>query len=279
MSRLRQMMIEELSRRNYGARTAKAYVGAVARFSKHFGRNPTRLGPDEVRAFQLHLRERGLSFSTYNVTTCALRFLYCVVLGRSDMTTMIPFARVERRLPTILAQDEVKRLLTSIDHARDRVIVTVAYACGLRVAELASLRVDDIDGARKLLHVHAGKGRKDRLVPLSPSLLELLRNYYRVMRPKPWLFPGANPDSHVDTRTVQRVVRDAALAAGLKKHVTPHMLRHTFATHLLEAGVPLSTVQTLLGHSSIATTLRYHHLSRTVVTATVSPLEFLDITR
>jgi site-specific recombinase XerD len=273
------MMIEELSRRNYGVRTTKAYLGAVARFSRHFGRNPTRLGADEIRAFQLHLRERGLSFSTYNVTTCALRFLYCIVLGRGDMTTVIPFARKERRLPTILAQDEVRRLLSSIDDCRDRAIVTLAYAAGLRVAELASLRVADVDGARKLLHIHAGKGRKDRLVPLSPSLLEMLRRYYRAVRPEVWLFPGADRSTHVDARTIQRIVRQAALAAGLTKPVTPHTLRHCFATHLLEAGVPLSTVQTLLGHSSIATTLRYHHMARTVVTASVSPLDFLDLTR
>ena len=220
MTPLRQRMIEEMVRRNYGERTIKTYVGAIAAIAKHEKKTPTRLTADEVRAWQLSMRERGLSFSTYNTHSCALRFFFRYVDPRgADLTTLVPFARRERKLPTILAQDEVRALLAAITDGRDRVMVTVAYACGLRVSELASLRVVDVDGARKLLHIHAGKGRKDRLVPLSDSLLSLLRDSYRIYRPKEWLFVG-HDGAHVVDRTVQRAVREAGVRAGIKKKVT-----------------------------------------------------------
>jgi len=277
MTPLRKRMIDELVRRNYGERTIKTYVGAVAAIAKHFRKSPDKLTADEVRAWQLSLRERGRSFSTYNIHSCALRFFFRYVDPRcADLTTLVPFARRERKLPTILAQNEVRALLAAITDGRDRVMVTVAYACGLRVSELASLRIEDVDGARKLLHIHAGKGRKDRLVPLSDSLLSLLRDYYRVYRPKEWLFVGPR-GGHVVDRTVQRAVCEAGIRAGIRKKVTPHILRHCFATHMLEAGVDLRTVQSMLGHSNIATTIRYHHVARQVVTAVKSPLDILDL--
>lgn len=270
-------MIDELVRRNYGERTIKTYVGAVAAIARKFKKSPDKLTADEVRAWQLSMREQGRSFSTYNTHSCALRFFFRYVDPRGDdLTILVPFARRERKLPTILSQDEVRALLASIADGRDRVMVTVAYACGLRVSELASLRVVDVDGARKLLHIHAGKGRKDRLVPLSESLLSLLRDYYRIYRPKEWLFVGSR-GGHVVDRTVQRAVREAGVRAGMKKKVTPHTLRHCFATHMLEAGVDLRTVQSMLGHNNIATTIRYHHVARQVVTAMKSPLDILDI--
>lgn len=276
MTALRQRMIEELTRRNYGARTIRAYVAAVAAIARHYKKPPDRLTAGEVRSWQLGLRERGLSFSTYNTHSCALRFFFRFVDVRGDdLTTLVPFARKERRLPAILSQDEVRALLRAVENGRDRVMITLAYACGLRVSELASLRVGDVDGARKLLHIHAGKGRKDRLVPLSDSLLNLLREYWRVYRPREWLFVGER-GGHVHDRTVQRAVRDAARDAGVKKKVTPHTLRHCFATHMLEAGVDVRTVQSMLGHTSIGTTIRYHHVARHVVTATRSPLDILD---
>jgi integrase/recombinase XerD len=277
MTPLRQRMIDELVRRNYGERTIKTYVGAVAAIARRFKKSPDKLTADEVRAWQLSMREQGLSFSTYNTHSCALRFFFRYVDPRgADLTTLVPFARRERKLPTILAQDEVRALLAAITDGRDRVMVTVAYSCGLRVSELTSLRVVDVDGARKLLHIHAGKGRKDRLVPLSDSLLSLLRDYYRIYRPKQWLFVGPR-GGHVVDRTVQRAVREAGVRAGIKKKVTPHTLRHCFATHMLEAGVDLRTVQSMLGHNNIATTIRYHHVARQVVTAMKSPLDILDV--
>jgi integrase/recombinase XerD len=276
MTPLRQRMIDELVRRNYGARTIKTYVGNMVAIARHFKKSPDKLTADEVRAWQLGLREQGLSFSTYNTHSCALRFFFRYVDPRGeDLTTLVPFARRERKLPAILSQAEVRALLAAITDGRDRVMVTIAYACGLRVSELASLRVTDIDGARKLIHVHAGKGRKDRLVPLSDSLLTLLRDYYRVYRPKEWLFVGER-GGHVVDRTVQRAVREAAVAARIRKKVTPHTLRHCFATHMLEAGVDIRTVQSMLGHTSIGTTIRYHHVARQVVTAMKSPLDILD---
>jgi integrase/recombinase XerD len=275
-SPLRQRVTDELTRRNFSPRTISAYVGAIARFAAHFRRCPTLLGVEEVQAWQLLLRQKKLSFSTYNTASCALRFLYCKVLGRSNMTAQIQFARRERKLPTLLSQDEVRALLAAVVGRRDRVVVTVAYACGLRVAELASLRVSDIDVARKLLHVHAGKGRKDRLVPLPDSLLALLAQHVDAQQKGEWLFRGESEGRHVDARTIQRVVKEAAVAAGITKRVTPHVLRHCFATHMLEAGIDLHTVGALLGHNSPATTLRYHHMTRAVVTATRSPLDLLE---
>ena len=276
MTPLRQRMIEELRRRNYGDRTIKSYIAGVAAFAKFHRRSPDQLGPDDVRKYQLHLRdEKKLSFSSYNIVTCSLRFFYRYVSPKDDVVGMVPFARVERKLPVILSQDEVRALLDAVDNIRDRVIVTVAYSCGLRLREVATLRVVDIDGQRKLVHVKSGKGKKDRLVPLSPSLLEMLRLYWKVTRPSEWLFPGHKGCDHVDDRTIQRAVDKAARKAGIKKKVTPHILRHCFATHLLEAGVDLRILQSLLGHTRIGTTFRYHHVSRVDVTATKSPLDLL----
>lgn len=279
MTPLRQRMIEELRRRNYGDRTVKTYVGAVAAFALFFKQCPTRLGADHIRRYQLHLRDdRQLSFSTYNTTTSALRFLYAVVVGQPDLVGMIPFARRERRLPSILSQQEVERMRDVVaPRARDRLIIDLLYGCGLRVSELASLRAGDLDEQRQLVHVHSGKGRKDRLVPLSSTLVALVLAWRQVMdlRRDDWLFRGVGSATHIDTRTVQRLVTDAGVAAGIEKKVTPHVLRHCYATHMLEAGIDLRVVQSCLGHDRIGTTYRYHHVSRHVVTATVSPLDLL----
>ena len=279
MTPLRQRMIEELSRRNYGERTIQTYVRAVAAFALYFKQSPARLGADEIRRYQLHLRDdRKLSFSTYNTTTCALRFLYRVVVDRPNLVGMIPFARHERRLPSILSQTEVERLRQVVaPWARDRLIIDLLYGCGLRVSELAALRAGDLDEHRQLVHVHCGKGRKDRLVPLSSTLVSLVLAWRSVMQlaREDWIFRGTNSEAHIDTRTVQRLVSDAGIAAGITKKVTPHVLRHCYATHMLEAGIDIRIVQSCLGHQRIGTTFRYHHVSRHVVTATVSPLDFL----
>lgn len=228
MTPLRQRMIEELRRRNYAERTIRTYVLGVAAFARFHNRSPETLGAEEIRQYQLHLRnEKKLSFSSYNTVTCALRFFYRHVVGISDdVVGVVPFARKERKLPAILSQEEVREILAAVERQRDRVLITVAYACGLRVSEVATLKVGDIDGKRMLVHVHSGKGRKDRLVPLAPSLLEMLRVWWLVMRPKDWLFPGMKAGTHVDTRTIQRAVRRAVENAGIKKKVTPHTLRH-----------------------------------------------------
>ena len=279
MTPLRQRMTEELRRRNYGDRTIETYIRAVAAFALFFKRSPTLLGPDHIRQYQLYLRdERKLSFSTYNTVTCALRFLYRFVVDKPDIVGMIPFARRERPLPSILSQGEVERMRDAVaGRARDRLIIDLLYGCGLRVNELATLRVGDLDEARKLVHVRLGKGKKDRLVPLSASLIALIGAWREVMAlcPDDWLFRAVGRDGHIDSRTLQRVVHDAAVLAQIPKKVTPHVLRHSYATHMLEAGIDLRVVQSCLGHGRIGTTFRYHHVSRHVVTATMSPLDLL----
>src|SRR3989304_4928662 len=216
MTPLRQRMIEELSRRNYAERTIKTYVAGVAAFARFHRRSPELLGADDVRRFQLHMRDdKKLSFPSYNTVTCALRFFYKNVMGRDDaeVVGMVPFARKERKLPTILSQDEVRAVLDAVLKHRDRVLITVAYACGLRVSEVATLKVADIDGKRMLVHVHSGKGRKDRLGSLPASLPELLRLWWRGMRPTEWPFPGVRPGTHVDPRPTPPAARAPARTA------------------------------------------------------------------
>lgn len=275
MTPLRQRMIEELQRRNYSERTISTYVGAVAGFARHFGRSPADLGLEEIRAWQLLMREKGFSWSTYNVHTCAFRFFYTVVLGLELKVEDIPYARRPHKLPVVLSQDEVVRLIQNVDSPRDRIVITTTYGCGLRVAEVATLKVADVDGARRLLHVRHGKGGKERLLPLADGHLELLRAWWKVRRPVDFLFPGEDPSRAVSTRTIARAVAAAAKRAGIKKHVTPHVLRHSFATHLVESGTNIRVVQELLGHAWLTTTLVYTHVARGVVTATKSPLELI----
>lgn len=276
MTPLRQRMIDELRRRNYAEKTVSTYVTVVASFAKHFNRSPELLGADEVRAWQMLLRTSGASWSWYNVHTCALRFFFGTVLERSDFIAHIPYARRPRRLPVVLSQAEMLRLFECIERARDRVLLTTAYACGLRISEIASLRVEDIDSERMLVHIRHAKGDKERIVPLSDKLIEILRSWWRLRRPTTWLFPSEHGgDRHVSTRTVGRAVAVAAQRAGIRKHVTPHVLRHSFATHLVEAGTNIHIVQNLLGHARLDTTRIYTHVSRQVITATKSPLDLL----
>jgi len=278
MTPLRKRMIDALRVRNYAKATIRSYVAAVASFARHHGRSPEDLGVDDIVAWQLHLRDEAkLSWSTLNVNVCALRFLYSQVLPRDWDVKDIPYARRPRRLPTVLSQDEVVALFDGCGRAVHRVFIQTMYACGLRVSEAATLRVDDIDSRRMLVHVREGKGRKDRLVPLSPRLLLILRRYWRTFKPKPWLFSGASRDGHISVRTGQRAVSRAARAAGIDRNVTAHTLRHSFATHLLEAGVDISTVQSLLGHHRLSTTQIYNHVTRKVITATKSPFELLEV--
>jgi integrase/recombinase XerD len=277
MTPLRQRFIEDLRLRNYARRTIDSYVGRVAGFAKHFGRSPELLGPDEVRAFQLHLIQRGLSWSSFNQAVCALRFLYRVTLGRPEQLPFIPFAKKPRTIPSVLSQEEVVRLLEAAPAGRDRVLLQVAYGCGLRLDELLHLRVSDIDSSRMILHVHHGKGGKDRLVPLSPRLLQELRAYWRRYRPRTWLFPGRKPDAPMTDGGIQRRLRHALKRAGLNKPCSMHTLRHSYATHLLEAGVDVLVLKALMGHSSLQTTARYLHISTHRLHQTPSLLDLLVV--
>jgi site-specific recombinase XerD len=261
MTPLRQRFIDDLRLRNKSPRTIETYVLRVALFARHFGRSPALLGPEEIRAYQQHLLTRNVSWSQFNQAVCALRFLYNVTLGRPDLITHLPFAKRPRTLPVVLSPEEVVRFLEAALPGRDRTLLDVAYSCGLRLKELLGLEVRDIDSARLVLHIRQGKGQKQRFVPLSPRLLDVLRAYWRECRPATWLFAGVKPLQALTDGAVQRLCRRTARRAGLGKHVTPHTLRHSFATHLLEAGVDLLSVQALLGHSHFNTTAKYLHVS------------------
>jgi site-specific recombinase XerD len=274
MTPLRQRLIEELTRRNYSPRTIEAYVDAVARTARHFNCAPDRLTSDQLRQYQLHLIARSASWSQFNQIACGLRFFYRHVLDRSDLVPLVVFGKKPRTLPMVLSPDQVRQLLDAVPVGRNRLLFQIAYGCGLRVSELTHLRVADIDSARSLLWVRRGKGNKDRGVPLPEVLLDQLRDHWRVHRPTNWLFPGRNGHP-VHVATLQRACQIARRVAGLPARVTIHTLRHCYATHLLEAGTDLPTLQGLLGHSDIGTTMRYIHLRSDRLPQVRSPLEWL----
>ncbi len=275
MTPLRQRFIEDLRLRNYAARTIETYVGRIVAFAQYFGRSPELLGPEEVRAFQLHLLERKASWSSFNQAVCALRFLYGTTLDRPEQLPLIPYGKRPKTLPSVLAPQEVLRLIGAAPTARDRTFLQVAYGCGLRLSELIHLRVTDIDSARMVIHVRQGKGAKDRLVPLSQRLLEELRAYWRQCRPRPWLFPGDKPEQPISGSNMQRRFAQLVKRVGLTKHCSLHTLRHSYATHLLEAGVDLLTLKMLLGHRTLETTARYLHVSTQRLHETPSLLDLL----
>jgi len=274
MTALRTRMLEDLRIRNYAAKTQRVYVQSVAGFARHFGRSPDVLGPEEIRAYLMHLRdERKVSWSRFNQVVSALRFLYRYTLGREEMVPHLPYPRGERRLPRVLSVEEARRFLGSIANLKHRAALTTAYAAGLRVSEVVGLRVGDVDSQRMVIHVRQGKGRKDRMVMLSTQLLALLRAYVRAVRPGEWLFPGAVPARPLTVRSLQQACAKAARVSGLQKPVSVHTLRHSFATHLLEAGTDLRAIQTLLGHGSVRTTQRYTHVSTLRLQSIRSPLD------
>jgi site-specific recombinase XerD len=277
MTPLRQRFIDDLRIRNYAASTIEAYLAGVVRFVKHFGRSPDLLGPEDVRAFQVHLLHKGTSWSQFNQTVCALRFFYRVTLGRPEELPLIPYGKRPKTLPAVLGVEEVSRLIQAATPGRDRVLLQIAYGCGLRLGELLHLQVAAIDSARMVLHVRQGKGGKDRLVPLSVRLLEDLRAYWRLCRPRTWLFPGQKPDQPLSRGNVQRNFRRTARRAGISKRCSMHTLRHSYATHLLEAGVDLLTLKALLGHRSLQTTAHYLHVSTQRLRQTPSLLDLLVV--
>ena len=277
MTLLRQRMLEDLQLRHYSPTTIRLYLYAIREFAKHFGKPPDQLGAEHIRRYQLFLtKEKKVSTSTYVLMVCALRFFYTHTLHRKVAIERIPFPRRERKLPMILSRDEVKALLEAPRDLRYRAMLAILYGSGLRVSEVARLKVADIDSARNVLWVRSGKGRKDRQALLPPKLRELLRCYWRTRRPTDWLFPGADPSQPVSVKTIFRACRQAAHSAGIAKSVHPHLLRHAFATHLLEAGTNLRTIQILLGHANLETTARYLQVADVNVRATISPLESLE---
>ena len=274
MTPLRQRFSQDLRLRNYAPRTVSTYVGAVARFALHFGRSPELLGSEHVREYQLHLLAQKASWSRFNQAACALRFLYRVTLQRADVAASVPYGKKVRSLPAVLSAEEVARLFAAVSNPRDLMILRTAYAAGLRVSEVVRLQVGDVDPSRMTLHVRCAKGRKDRFVPLSAVLLGMLRHYWRQYRPKTWLFPGS-PGRHLSIGNVQRFCKRAVRAAGISKKASMHTLRHSYATHLLESGADLASLQKLLGHNQLSTTLRYTHVGQQHLQRAVSPLDTL----
>jgi site-specific recombinase XerD len=284
MTRLRKLMLDELERRNYTQTTRRAYLLGVTDFARHFHRSPDQLGLDHVRDYQVHLlRERKLKPNTVVVRLAALRFLFVQVLKRPWTVAETPYPKHPDALPTVLSQEEVARLIDAALTPLHKVVLMTLYATGLRRAELTQLQVSDIDTQRMAIHVRGGKGRKDRDVMLSPVLLDALRQYWRTLQRKPrrWLFPGGRWHSDVERPMTDKVVwyacQQAARRAGIDKRVHPHTLRHSFATHLLEAGVDLRTIQLLLGHGDLKATTIYLHLSHRHLQATASPLDALTL--
>ncbi|MCK6551835.1 site-specific integrase [Myxococcota bacterium] len=275
MTELRQRFMRDLRVRNYSETTVKSYVGHVAAFARHFGRSPEKLGEKEIKEYQTHLVEVVKpSWSTLNTATCALKFLYRVTLDRPTEVERVAYAKRPKKLPTVLSPEEVAALLEAVRPVMYRVALMTAYAAGLRVSETVRLRPEDIDSPRMLIHVRCGKGQKDRVVPLSQRLLETLRRYYAVARPKEWLFPNHRGTKPISARSMHRAMQRAMASAGLKRRCTMHSLRHSFATHLLEQGADLRTIQALLGHSKLETTAIYTHVQRKVEW-TKSPLDVL----
>jgi len=276
MTTLRQRMEEDMQIRNLSLTTQKKYLRQVAVFADYFNKSPSLLGAEEVRAFLLYLaQERKLSSSSINIAVSALRFLYKVTLGCKWDIEKIHYARREKKLPVVLSPDEVAQFLKAVKNKKHKAILMTTYAAGLRVLEATRLKVSDIDSQRMTIRVQQGKGKKDRYVMLSEKLLIILRNYWKEYRPFLWLFYGKTRNKPISVDTVCMVCRLARYESGLKKEVTPHILRHSFATHLLERGTNLRTIQILLGHNSPSSTAVYTHIAVQDLKGTKSPLDSL----
>lgn len=277
MSPLRQRMIEDMTIRNLSLATQQSYIYAVAKFSRHFGCPPDQLSLEQVRSYQLHLIRQKRSWSHINQVACALRFFYGVTLGQTEAFERIVGGQKPDKLPLVLSAEEIARFLRAVSGLRNRIVLTTTYAAGLRIGEATRLKVSSIDSKRMLIHVENGKGGRDRYAMLSPRLLEILRAYWKRVRPGLWLFPGQDPSGHVSARTIQGACRAARRRAQLGKPVTVHTLRHSFATHLLERGVDIRIIQVLLGHVDLGSTARYAQVATNLIASTGSPFDELTI--
>ena len=277
MTPLRHRMIEDMQIRNLARNTQDSYLQQIARFAHHFRQSPESLGLEEIRTYQGYLTtERKLAPGSIMIAVAALRFLYKVTLRRAwPVTELIPAPKKPQTLPIVLSRVEVQRFLESVPTRKHRTILSVCYAAGLRISEAVRLQPAHIDSARMVLRVEQGKGQKDRYVMLSPRLLALLRAWWKVAKPRPWLFPGDRADQPISRSAVEVACRQAQRQCGIRKPITPHSLRHAFATHLLEGGTDLRTIQLLLGHRSLATTSRYLRIATLTVCATASPFDLL----
>ena len=281
MTRLRKMMLEELERRNYSAGTTRRYLRFVERFAQHFGKSPDKLGPDHLRSYQAYLlRERKLCPGTVENHVAALRFFFVRTLHRHQFREYLPYPKTRRKLPNILSQEEVSCLINASSNLFERTLLLVLYGTGMRRSEVARLKIAHIDSQRMVIHVVDGKGHKDRDLPLSPTLLENLRVYWRWLKPRTYLFPSRmhrDGEQPISDKTVWLACTKAARNAGLRKSASPHLVRHAWATHLLEAGTDLRTIQILLGHEDLEVTAQYLHLSAQHLQKVVNPIEGLKL--
>jgi site-specific recombinase XerD len=270
-------MTEDMQVRNLALNTQTSYVQQVSLFARHFHKSPEELGPEDIRAYQVYLtNERKLAPGSVLIAVAALRFLYKVSLKRDwTFEDIIPAPKKPQKLPVVLSPEEVLQFLGCIGNTKHRAILTTCYAAGLRISEAVRLTIPDIDSQRMVIRVEQGKGQKDRYVMLSARLLEILRHWWRVEKPRPWLFPGDSPGQHISKDAVEQACQKARRRCSIPKPITPHSLRHAFAVHLLESGTDVRTIQLLLGHRSLATTARYLRIATTKVCSTSSPLDLL----
>ena len=277
ISPLRQRMIDDMTARRFGEDTQRDYVRHVRNFTAFLGRSPDAATSEDLRRYQLHLAKQQIGPGSINAAGTALRFFFKVTLERPDLVRHLAPVQRPRKAPVVLSEEEVGRLLQSAPGLKYKAALSVAYGAGLRVSEVANLKVSDIDSERMTLRVERGKGRRDRYVMLSPQLLELLREWWRAARPQAWLFPGQNPVNPMSARQLVRAVHAAAQAAGIAKRVSPHTLRHSFATHLLEQNVDIRVIQVLLGHAKLETTALYTRVAVNTIRDVTSPLERLGV--
>ena len=276
MTPLRQRMTEDMRLRNYSPKTIRNYVAQVRLFAEYFDQSPANLGIEQIRTYQIYLvQERGISWSSFNIAVSALRFFYGTTLGRQEMIPRIPYGKRPKTLPVVLSREEVIGIFRCIPNYMYRVMLMAMYAGGLRMSETLRLRPEDIDSKRGMIRIRQGKGRKDRYVPLSEMLLDILRSYWKIVQPQEWLFPGQKQGHYLSGRTLRRALQEAAITAGIRKHVTLHTLRHSFATHLLESGTDIRTIQKLLGHKKLETTVIYTHVTDMQIQSTTSPLDLI----
>src|ERR1700675_284625 len=277
MTSLRRRMTEDMRVRSLSPQTQATYVQQVSLFARHFNRSPELLGPEDIRSYQVYLtNERKLAPSSIILAVAALRFLYKITLHKDwSLTEVIPTPKKPKKLPIVPSPEEVLQFLGCVWNIKHRTILTVCYAAGLRVSEAACLKVTDIDSKRMVIRVEQGKGAIDRYVMLSPKLLQILRDWWRVGRPQRWLFPGDEGDNHIGRSTIEEACQKARRRCRIPKPITPHLLRHAFAVHLLETGTDVRTIQLLLGHRSLATTARYLRIATIKICATTSPLDWL----
>ena len=279
MTSLRQRMTEDMQVRNLALNTQTSYVQQVSLFARHFNQSPEQMGPEDIRAYQVYLtNEKKLAPGSILIAVAALRFLYKVSLKKNwAFEDVIPAPKKPQTLPIVLSPEEVLQFLGCVGATKHRAILTTCYAAGLRISEAIALTIPDIDSARMVIRVDQGKGQKDRYVMLSSKLREVLRGWWRLEKPKHWLFPGDLPGRHIGREAVELACQKAHRLCRILKPITPHSLRHAFAVHLLESGVDVRTIQLLLGHRSLATTARYLRIATVKVCAATSPLDLLPV--